>query len=629
MSEESSAPRVAVLIKQVPVLDSMVLGSDGRLVRTGGLQMNDYCRRAVTTAVELARAVGGTVTSFTMGPDSAVDVLREAAVCGVDRGVHLNDPGFAGSDTLATAKALVAALRHQGGFEIVVTGMNSVDADTGQVPVQTAAILGLPVLTGVRRWSLSGEVLRADLEHDDLLLEVEAPLPVVISMAERSCDPCKHKDPRSWPAADDLDITVLRTTDLGPGPWGQAAGRTVVLGVESTRSKRSPLILRSADPNVIGSAVTHTVELLAEVEPSDGDRALPAPVMARSAKSSGEVRPMVVLAEAGRPQMTREIVDAARTLASESGAEVVVVTGDEAESRAAVPSCRLMVSSGTTPEEFHSDIESELIEFRPSIVIAPSTPWGREVASRLAVSLDAGLTGDVIGIEPTGPERVPGSAGGNPDPRRPDPGASGFVALKPAFGGGMLARIGYTSPTALATVRRGALVPREPVDGTNRAGTVAATTHLPERGVRGRVRVVRRVRVDDNSDLFSSRVILGVGQGVPASSLPRFEGWASRLGAALGATRKVTDAGWLPRSRQIGITAHSVSPDLYLAVGVSGRETHLSGVRGARVVLAVNPDPLAPIFESCDVGIVARWEDVMEELVALLTTTEWFGRYGR
>ena len=129
----------------------MTLGDDGRLVREGiELEMNAYCRRAVSKGVEWARESGGSCTVFTLGPPSAEDVLREAIAWGADRGVHLCDPAFGGSDTLATARALAAALRREGGFDLVLVGRNSLDGDTGQVGPEVAQLAGLPFAAGVR-----------------------------------------------------------------------------------------------------------------------------------------------------------------------------------------------------------------------------------------------------------------------------------------------------------------------------------------------------------------------------------------------------------------------------------------------------------------------------------------------
>src|SRR5580698_8803304 len=115
--------RIAALVKQVPVGESMRLGPDQRLIREGlELEMNAYCRRAVSKGVELAQASGGTCVVFTLGPESADDVLREAIAWGAHSGVHLSDVAFTGSDTLATARTLAAAIRHHGPFDLVLAG---------------------------------------------------------------------------------------------------------------------------------------------------------------------------------------------------------------------------------------------------------------------------------------------------------------------------------------------------------------------------------------------------------------------------------------------------------------------------------------------------------------------------
>src|SRR5206468_4225351 len=107
--------RIAILVKQVPKFEAMELGPGGRLVREGlELELNPYCRRAVSKGVELAAATGGTCTVITLGPPAAEDVLREAIAWGADRGVLVTDEAFAGSDTLATARALAAVLEREG-----------------------------------------------------------------------------------------------------------------------------------------------------------------------------------------------------------------------------------------------------------------------------------------------------------------------------------------------------------------------------------------------------------------------------------------------------------------------------------------------------------------------------------
>jgi electron transfer flavoprotein alpha subunit len=138
---------------------------------------------------------------------------------------------------------------------------------------------------------------------------------------------------------------------------------------------------------------------------------------------------------------------------------------------------------------------------------------------------------------------------------------------------------------------------------------------------RGRVRVLARTRDDDLDALADARAVIGIGRGVQPDEYEALEPLRALLGAELGATRKVTDAGWLPRSRQIGITGRSIAPHLFVSIGTSGKFNHTVGVRAAGTVLAINRDAAAPIFQAADVGIVADWREVLPLLVAGLTTS--------
>ena len=107
------------------------------------------------------------------------------------------------------------------------------------------------------------------------------------------------------------------------------------------------------------------------------------------------------------------------------------------------------------------------------------------------------------------------------------------------------------------------------------------------------------------------RSVIGVGTGVKPEEYGQLSPLAAVLGAELAATRKVTDRGWAPRSRQVGITGRSIAPRLYVALGLSGKFNHMVGVRAAGTILAVNEDPEAPVFAHCDVGIVGDWHEVV------------------
>ncbi|MDQ1532806.1 MAG: hypothetical protein QOF28_567, partial [Actinomycetota bacterium] len=580
--------------------EEMELGSDGRLVRDGiELELNAYCRRAVSKACELAAEhPGSTVTVMTLGPPSAEDALREAIAWGLERdveieGVLITDPAFAGSDTLATAKALAAALRHEGRrFDLILLGRNSLDADTGQVGPELAELLDLPFMTGVRYLALDGETLGVRCEHDDGWLEAELHLPAVLSCAERLCEPTKV-DPEGRAAVPASRIRRLRAADLGPGPWGQAASPTHVGAVRVLAHERDRVRWPEAP---LAEQVRRAVaelrdrDALGSDAPSGADLA----PMPAGGRHTGPV--VAVVVEAGREHLSSELMATAALVADSIDGRVVAlsVAGTEPAILAAWGADEVVeLTNASVEEDVAAGLTGWAEEVAPWAIIAGSTAWGREVASRTAARLDAGLTGDAIDLEVS-------------DGR--------LVAWKPAFGGQLVAAITASSPVQMATVRAGMLKHLAP-----RASTAAVSTRSVE--PRERVRLLARTRDDDIDTLAEAHAVVGVGVGVDPADYPALDGLLTVLGAELGATRKVTDNGWLPRARQIGITGRSIAPRLYVSIGASGKFNHAIGVRAAGTVLCINSNPDALMFDASDVGIVGDYREVvpllLEELAAL------------
>jgi electron transfer flavoprotein alpha subunit/electron transfer flavoprotein alpha/beta subunit len=622
--------RIAVVVKQVPTFTEMALDADGRLIRAGlPLELNPYCRRAVSQAVDLAAARPGpppaAVTVVTLGPPSAEDSLRESLAWGLDRGVEtdgilITDPAFAGSDTLATARALAAALRLAGPFDLVLSGRNSVDADTGQVPPELAELLDLPFLTGVRTLHLAGSRLRARCEHDDGWVDAEVNLPAVLSCAERLIEPCKV-DPAGRAAVPAGRIRRLAAGDLGPGPWGQAGSPTRVGAVRVHEVSREGIVLDGPLDDQIRRAVDVLVRRGALAGHGEGAGAGRRGVaLPRPGNRAGPA--VAVVLESDRPHVAQELLSAAAALAEAiDGHVVALVEATEADAArlgawGADEVVALHVSPPTDPPAAEAaarpagagaadplvaeDVAQAVADWAeqgpepgrrsPWAVLAPSTAWGREVAGRAAARLGAGLTGDAVDLDVE-------------DGR--------LVAWKPAFGGQVVAAITASSGVQMATVRPGMLPRREARPDR------AATTRL---GVipRGRVRIHAQARDDDTNTLAEAAVVVGVGTGLTPDDYADLQGLLDVLGAELGATRKVTDEGWQPHARQIGITGRSIAPNLYVAIALSGKFNHMVGVRSAGTILAINDDPDMPVFAAADVGLVGDWRVAVPALVSEL-----------
>jgi electron transfer flavoprotein alpha subunit len=586
--------RIAALVKQIPKFESMALDAQGRLVRDGvELEMNAYCRRAVAKGVELAAASGGHITFVTLGPPSAEDVLREALAWAELHGatradaLHLCDPAFAGSDTLATSRALAAALTRLGPFDLVLCGRNSLDADTGQVGPQLAELLDLPFLTGVRRLEIVDGQIQAHCELDDGALDASVALPAVLSCAERLCDPSKV-DPDGRAALDSAAITRCDAHALGPGPWGAAASPTSVGTVRAFTVERAR---RRAPGTTLAEQVGAIVAALRERGAlDDGSQPAAESTLLRSGAASGPA--VTVVLEPGRPRDNTELLGAAARLASRIGGHTVAFgTGGSALAELGRRGADHVVEHQT---DIEADVAATLAdwanEHSPWAIIAPSTVWGREVAARAAVQLGAGLTGDAVELEVRNDR---------------------LVAWKPAFGGAMLVAIECASAIQMATVRAGVV---RAVDGHEFMPSVSDWPSVH----RSRIRISARTRDDDLDVLADARTVIAVGAGVAPTDYRHLEVLRAALGAEMAATRKVTDNGWMPRARQLGITGRSIAPALLVSIGASGKFNHSVGFRRAATVLAINADPEAPVFDVADIGIVAPWADVVPALAAEL-----------
>lgn len=602
---------VAVLIKQVPLVDGMSdplkLGADGRLVRQGiELEINPYCRRAITKGVELATSTGGRSSVLTLGPPPAEDALLEALAAGADEAVLITDAVFAGSDTLATARALAAGLRLLGPFDLVLAGLTSVDADTGQVGPEVAELLGLPFASGVRELSVVGRRLSLLCERDDGTALAEVDLPAVISVAERLTFPAKH-GPEERAAVDRAKLRRVGAAELGPGPWGEEGSPTRVGEIRLTERARLGRRLDGTLEEQLDALVAHLAERGALLSPGGA-----APTRGAVPSTSGPPAVLVAL-EPGRPRVARELLGAAAVLARALAGSVVAAgaTGSGPSSLSPpelgplgadqVLELALAGPEDPSAEDLSAEHTARVLwplvaEMAPQVFLAPSTSFGREVAARVAARGGFGLTGDATSLE---------IANGR------------LVAWKPAFGGQLEAAISARSAVQGATVRPGALPLLEPRPaGAPVRRLVVEDPPLAAAGPQ--VRYGRRTVDEAAGTLAAAPALVGVGAGVDPSRYGDLDDLLEVLGASLVATRKVTDKGWLPRSRQVGLTGVHVDPRLYIAIGISGRTNHVVGLRHTGTIVAVNSDPGAAMFEMADYGLVGDWQQVVPPLVERL-----------
>lgn len=573
----------------VPELDA-----NGCLIRPQGhLEMNPFCRRAVTHAINVARETGGRSRVITMGPPKSIEVGQEALACGAEEAFVLSDIQLAGSDCLITARALASAITQTGPYDIVFAGQSAVDSNTAAIGPMVAELLDIPFLGPVHALGpvveSDGRVhVTAEVQTDGLRETYEVTLPAVIAVAERSTYPAKA--PRAdWDDA--TTVTALDLAELGAGPWGAKASPTRVVATKSEPIRRAATVYHTS-PEAIALVVDELADrgLLTAPDPATHTNVSP-PLPSVNRTHQRDVLAVVGSAD-GR--QARALIGESAVIANDIKARVVAVgPATRAEDFARWGADLLWVPSRWDPEGVARALDIAGIG-SPWGVIGLTTAWSRQVLARLAVRLDSGLISDVIELGVSGTE---------------------LIGFKPS-GGDSIATIRSNGTSQLATVHAGALELRSPRPDVAQI----PVQFLPVSGAVRERRLSSQVE-DDTEALDRADAVIGLGRGVAPEHFSELDVLRAVLSAEYGATRPVTDAGDMPHSRQIGVTAKSIAPRLYLAVGVSGDINHVAGIRRAGFVIAINSDPKAPIFRHADVGIVGDWQAVVPDLVANIRGT--------
>src|SRR5438445_248827 len=298
------------------------------------------------------------------------------------------------------------------------------------------------------------------------------------------------------------------------------------------------------------------------------------------------------------------VVTAAEDLAEErfpTKAERQAAAAKSIPALAAAGADRVLLAEGAGlvpyTTDAHAAVLAEAIRTRaPRLVLVASTARGRDLAPRVAARLGLGLTGDAIDLDLDAEGRV--------------------RQMKPAFGGAIVAPILSRTRPEMATVRPGILRPARP-DPTRQA--VVERVGVPAVPLRLRVLSERPLGDAAGAALEAADLVLGVGRGIGGpAALPAITALAARLGAALAATREVTDLGWLPEQHQVGLTGRALAPRLYVAIALSGAPEHVVGLRRAGVIVAINKNPKAPIFKAADLGIVSDYAPLLPLLEGAL-----------
>jgi electron transfer flavoprotein alpha subunit len=470
-----------------------------------------------------------------------------------------------------------------------------------------AELLGLPQVTGATSldFSQDGRAVVVGRETDAGIDNVEVRLPVLLTVAERLTRP-PRVSPEMVKAVRDRPIEQLSAADLGftAEQVGLQGSPTCVAEISSARYERQPRLIRAErDP---GAAARQLVDYLLErglfgqwaneeasvIRPSAANGSPDRAVWAIVELEDGSVHPTSLELLGGASEVAAQIDGqvaavllghGVRTLVphvAAHGAEVVYLADDP----------RL---AEMDPEVYCHVLAGAIEAHRPWAVLAPASSSGREYLPRVAARLGLGLTGDAIGLAVKD---------------------SQLVQLKPAFGGTIVAPILSRTSPQMATVRPGALQAYAAQHTAEARVVPLSLENWPSPRVRLVGREVQAGSAATRLEHAAVVVVAGAGLGGPENLSYVYE-LAEALDAGVGATRRVVDAGWLPRQQQVGLTGKVVAPKLYVGVAVRGAFNHLVGIQKARTIVGINNDPQSAILSLADFGVMADYRTFVPALV--------------
>ena len=317
----------------------------------------------------------------------------------------------------------------------------------------------------------------------------------------------------------------------------------------------------------------------------------------------GEVLVVGELADGQISPTTRELLAAGREVADDAGANLAValcgtvpaeVSASAGAGAAGADKAYLVQHAllGEYQVDLHlTALEAMCRQVEPRILLTARSNAGRELAPRLAARLGVGLAQDCLEVK------------WDPDGQR-------LLANRPVYGGNAIAVVACTANPQMACIRPKTYEPLDP-DHSRVAEVVQVQVELDPSMAKARV-VNVVAEESEGVRLEDARIVVSGGRGLGGPEpFSQIQELAGVLNAGVGASRAAVDSGWVPAAWQVGLTGKTITPDLYITVGISGASQHMAGCSGAKVLVAINKDSEANIFKECRYGVVGDWQKVL------------------
>jgi electron transfer flavoprotein alpha subunit len=623
-----------ILIKQVPDIKNIPKEAwdwEKGTLKRGLLDnvCNELDKQALAFGIRMREQQKGKTVALTMGPPFAEDVLRYALSIGVDYGVLLTDRKLGGADTAATAYPLAQAIRkvekeifNGDKNYIIVSGMQSVDGDTAQVPPQIAEELGIVHIAYATSFSFDNGSLRVErITRRGTEAVASENYPCLVTVTEWT-QPLNASFSRTrWAHSQELYQWSADDVNADESHIGLAGSRTNVVKIFSPKEVSQRICVFENDLGKLVTMIKEKYTAEAEVAEEEEKPKYQLP----EGKKSDYKGDVWVYAEQEGGELhpsSFELLGKATELADPLGEKVgAVLVGRDIKGLAkeliAYGAEKVYIAEHELLENFlplpYTKAISGMIEkYKPQMMLFSATPLGRELGPRVAYSSRSGLTADCTGLDII-------------DFKRGDTERVGILMqTRPALGGNVMASIiTQNSTVQMSTARPGVMKALES-DKTRKGEIFEYSPGLTEADLGAKI-VSAEIR-QCASELKDARIIVSGGRGLKSKECfeqyinPLAEGFSKFLDkeTMVGASRLAVESGFIDRSHQVGQTGQTVKPRLYIAIGISGAVQHVTGMQSSDIIVAINKDPNARIFKVADYGVVGNLEEIVPELITAL-----------
>jgi electron transfer flavoprotein alpha subunit len=635
------------LMKQVPLPSEMRMGEDGLMDRTKAKSIiNVDCSFALEAGLQIKKQnPDARLIVASMGPPSFTQSLKKAISMGYDEAYLLSDRKLGGSDTYATGLAIATMLKHLGFSKdskepfIILAGRQTSDGDTAHVPSQVAENIGIPQATFIESvdYKDGSVVVKRIIEGGYQKLKL--PIPCAISMTPTGIPP-RRPSLAGAIKARNSDVTIFSIDDIGlkPDKIGLSGSPTLVAKVTNIVSDRAPVTICGGQTesqmveNLIKNINLGKSSLGDDKQKKEGvkkEKKRPdfevvdfrngaSGILTWAEVTNGQVsRPSLELLTPARRLadtlntnvttllIGKGVKELAKTLIEHGSDEVIVVEDDRLEEYRVLP--------------FTSIFTQVIKEYNPEIALFAATTAGRELAPRIGVRADCGVTADCTALEID--EHI--------DRKNKRILAPVLESRRPTYGESKLATIlGFNCPQ-MATARAGTF--EVPAPDKSREGKI--TTITPKFNEDDfTVEILETVRGGGGlANLFEADIIVSGGR--PTGEIDEMK-LVKELAEALkaqgvnaewAASRPAVDGGYAEYARQVGQTGKTVRPKVYISVAISGAIQHIAGMKDSETIVAIDHNAKANIFSNADYGIVGEYQDVLPELIEKVKAGFTFG----